>query len=138
MKSLEWVLKNEDNLETTIDSRLGRRLYKFLTPEQAKSLGFEDVEEDKEVIPWTEENILKQLKEDVEFGIKKATGHRGLSAGLMWEVCNAWCNILENGLELDDDHYGYYGHLLFKSIDEKYNFGLVTEKTFDEEFFEKW
>ena len=140
MKSLDWVIKNEKSLETPLDSRFGRRLYQFLTSDQAKEMGFENVDDNKEVVPWTEENILKQLKEDVEFGIEKATNHRGISAGLMWEVCNSWCKILENGLELgdSDEEYGYYGHLLFKSIDEKYNFGLVDEDTFDETFFERW
>lgn len=138
MKSLDWVIKNEKELETTLDCRLGRRLYQFLTPEQAKEMGFENVDDNKEVVPWTEENILKQLKEDVEFGIEKATDHRGISASLMWEVCNSWCKILENGLEHDDDHYGYYGHLLFEAIDKHYNFGLVNEDTFDKSFFERW
>lgn len=33
---------------------------------------------------WTRENILEQLKSDVEFGFEKALDQRGISASLMW------------------------------------------------------
>lgn len=140
MKTLEWVLENYKNLET-LDDRLGRRICQFLTDEQMTKIGYswEGVDRPDNIIPWTEENVLKQLKKDLDFGIEKATGHRGISASLMWDVCLAWCLILENGLyEEYIDNYGYYGDKLFKAIDEKYNFGVVNENTFDAEFYEEW
>ena len=143
MKTLDWVLENFNNMETSIDNRLGRRLCQFLTIEQMEKLGFGfENEEDKKnhkPVEWTEENILKQLKEDVDFGIEKATGHRGISASLMWEVCMGWCMILENGLdEIYKDNYGWYGDELFGAIDQKYKFGLVDADTFDDEFYKEW
>lgn len=91
-----------------------------------------------EFIPkeWNEENILAQLKEDVEFGIEKATNHRGISANLMFNVVKAWCKILENGLDTTD--YGWYGDKLFKAVDEYYKFGFVNEDTFNSSFYDRW
>ena len=85
---------------------------------------------------WTEENILAQLKKDVDFGIEKAVNHRGISAGLMYNVVKAWCIVLENGLEKTD--YSCYGNKMFEEVDKFYNFGLVDEDTFDDKFFEEW
>lgn len=140
MKSLEWVMENMGSLKGCLDERFGSRMCQFLTEEQIKkTLNYELKEEYKQnrkVLEWTEENVLKQLKDDVEFGIEKATNHRGISASLMYEVCQSWCKVLENGLENTD--YGWYGHLLFEAIDKHYNFGLVDEHTFDEDFFKEW
>lgn len=85
---------------------------------------------------WTEENILAQLRADVEFAIEKAVNHRGISAGLMNGVLVAWCIVLENGLEHTD--YSWYGDKLIKKIDELYGFGLVDNDTFDSSFYEEW
>ncbi len=142
MKTLEWVKENLNNMETSLDSRLGRRLCEFIPKEEMEKLGY--VFEENETYPetiksWTEENVLAQLREDLEFGIEKATHHRGISASLMWEVCMAWCMILENGLdEAYEDEYGWYGDKLFSAIDQKYHFGLIDADTFDEEFYERW
>ena len=54
----------------------------------------------------------------------------------MFDVVKAWCIVLENGLENTD--YGWYGHKMFKAVDEYYHFGSVNEDTFDEEFFQEW
>ena len=135
-------IENLNKMETSFDCRLGSRMTLFLTKEQMEKIGYtinDDSDYPKTQIEWTEENVLKQLREDVEFGIEKATGHRGISASLMWEVCMGWCTILENGLDKQyEDDYGYYGDKLFKAIDEYYNFGLVNENTFDEKFYESW
>lgn len=143
MKTIKEIIKNYYKYKTPIEDRLGKRFCQFLNDEQMKKLGFEyDLEEGQErlpVIPFTEENVLKQLKEDLEFGIEKAVGHRGISAGLMHNVCLGWCAILENGLdELYENDYGWYGDKLFKAIDKKYNFGLINENTFNKEFYEEW
>ena len=44
----------------------------------------------------------------------------------MYDVCQAWCKVLENGLE-DFDEYGWYGKPLFKAIAHKYNWELPNE-----------
>lgn len=67
---------------------------------------------------------------------KKALDHRGISASLMFDVCRAWCIVLENGLE--NTEYGWYGDKLFKALDQKYKFGLINEETFSKTFYEEW
>lgn len=139
MKSVKWVLDNYDNLKTLMEDRFGKRFASFLSEEQMKQIGLELKDEYKgKHIPkvWNEENVLAQLKEDVAFGIEKALDHRGISASLMFDVCRAWCIVLENGLENTD--YGWYGDKLFKALDQKYNFGLIKEDTFSKAFYEEW
>lgn len=140
MLTLDYILNNYDKFETPLEDRLGHRLAQFLTDEQMAKIGMsynlEEGQARPAIVPFTEENVLKQLREDCEFGIEKATNHRGISAGLMYEVCQGWCIILENGLE--DTDYEWYGCGLFKAIDEYYNFGLVGPDTFDDEFYEEW
>ena len=142
MKSLEWVIENLKDIETSLDCRFGSRMSLFLSKEEMENLGYtvkEGSDYPETQMEWTEENVLNQLKEDLEFGIKKAKGHRGISASLMWEVCMGWCKILENGLDKQyEADYGYYGDKLFRAIDEYYKFGLVNENTFNSEFYERW
>ena len=121
MKTLEQVLANhEKDIQGTtmmFDDRLGIRLCQFLTEEQAKTIGF-TVKEGctwTPPIPFTEENVLKQLKKDVEFGWEKACGHRGISANMMYDVVLAWCQILENEFATWDD-YAPYGTPLFIAV----------------------
>jgi hypothetical protein len=138
MKTLEYVKTHIKEVEqdSFFDHRFTKRFLDYIPVEEWKDFGFEFTgEKAPEVKEWTEENLINQLKEDVEFGIEKAVNHRGISSSLMFDVVKAWCIVLENGLENTD--YGWYGHSLFKAVDEYYHFGLVDENTFDEEFFEE-
>lgn len=130
MKTIEQILGNYEEYKTHLDDRLGRRLCQFLTVEQMESIGYKyRSEEDAKAhtpIPFTEENVLMQLKEDVEFGWEKACNQRGLSAGMMHEVVEAWCEVLENGLA-GSVPYAPYGKPLFKAVAEKYGFELTEE-----------
>jgi hypothetical protein len=129
MKTLKQVLaEHNDAIKDSflsIQDRLGIRLCQFLTEEQAKTIGFECKEGAtwEPPIPFTEENVLKQLKQDVEFGWEKACGHRGISANLMYDVVLGWCKILENEFA-DWDDYEPYGTPLFLAVSTKYGFGL--------------
>ena len=135
MKTLEQVLTTHN--DTIKDSalkyvdRLGFRLCQFLTEEQAKSIGFECEKGAtwEQPIPFTEENVLKQLKKDVEFGWEKACNHRGISSELMYEVVLGWCKILENEFA-DWDDYAPYGTPLFIAVSKKYGFD-INETGFD-------
>lgn len=125
MKTIEEILKNyEEEWATFLDDRFGARLCQFLTEEQIESIGFSINEEYKgQHIPkeWTRENILEQLKDDVEFGFEKALDRRGISSGLMFDVVRKWNKVLEEGLEdWDEDHYAMYGLPLFKATAIKY------------------
>lgn len=124
MKTIEEIIKNYKNYETSMDDRFGRRLCQFLTKEQIKEIGFE-LEEGTDHTPaeWTRENIINQLKSDVEFGFEKALDKRGISSSLMFCVVMSWNKVLEEGLEdWDEDNYRYYGLPLFKATALKYGF----------------
>lgn len=74
-------------------------------------------------IELNKENILIQLKKDVEFGFEKALNQRGISASCMFHVVKMWNWILEEGLEnFDDDNYAQYGLPLLKATALKYGF----------------
>lgn len=142
MKTLEYVKNHVDEIEQDnfLDHRWTKRFLDFIPTDEWEKYGFKysgcSPEEPFEVKEWTEENILKQLKADTEFAIEKATNHRGISASLMNGVLQSWCIVLENGLETTD--YGWYGDELIKAVDKLYNFGLVKDDTFDEDFYEEW
>ena len=125
MKSIDYILDNYKDFRVEIDDRFGRRFVEFLTAEQMEKIGFQlkdkfkDTHKPKE---WTEENVLKQLYEDVQFGWEKCCDERGISAGLMAELVQKWCDVLENGLV--DIPYGHYGDNVFKTVAKKYGWEL--------------
>jgi len=138
MKTLDYVKEhiNEIEQDSFLDRRFTKRFLDFLPVEEFEKYGFRYTGDEHVAKEWTEENILAQLRADVEFAIEKAVNHRGISAGLMNGVLVAWCIVLENGLESTD--YGWYGDKLIKKIDELYGFGLVNNDTFDPSFYEEW
>ena len=123
MKTLDEIVNNYKEWSVFLDDRFGVRLAQFLTQEQLEKIGFkwnsdEPYPEPKE---WTRENVLSQLKEDVEFGFEKALGKRGISASLMFAVVLRWNRVLKEGLEdYPEDNYAMYGLPLFKATAEKY------------------
>lgn len=142
MLSLEYIKEHIKDIEQDgfLDSRWTKRILDFLPYEEWEKYGFKPSEnfdpstyKPKE---WTEENLMDQLKKDVDFAIDKATNHRGISAGLMNDVLMSWCIVLENGLE--NTEYGYYGDKLIKALNEKYNLGYNMDEIFDEDFYGDW
>ena len=126
MKTLEYIAENYKS--NTIDGRDFHRLVQFIPFDMLPKFGIEPSDEwndkekwDAQVKPFTRENILKQLEEDVAFGFDKALNKRGISSGLMYEVVKMWNWILEEGLE-DFDDYPMYGLPLFKATAVKYGF----------------
>lgn len=126
MKTLEQIRNYSPE---ALDGRDVKRLIPFLTEAQCKE--FFDIEfkdeykgKEREVKEWTRENIIEELKGDVEFGFDKALDQRGLSAGAMFNVVSMWNWILEEGLENYDQDNGYaqYGLPLFKATAVKYGF----------------
>lgn len=141
MKTLEYVKNHIDDFErdTLCDRRFTYRLMNFVDAKEWEKFGFalREGAEPPKAKAWTEENVLRQLKDDVAFGIEKALDHRGISSELMAMVCLTWLDILEDE-DIDRDLYGWYGSELFKAIDKKYGFGLVDEETFSGDFYEEW
>lgn len=139
MKTLEWVKKNAKNIsEDWIDQRFLKRVLDFIPVSEWEEFGYKfnpDAKTEYVTKEWTEENVLAQIKDDLEFGIEKAENHRGISASLMFDCVRCWCIVLENGLE--NTEYGWYGDALFKAVDEYYHWGL-TDDHFDADFYEEW
>lgn len=125
MKTLEQIAVNyKDN---TLDGRQSYRLGQFLRFDQLSKFGLKpnegitEEEFNKDVKPFTRENILEQLKQDVEFGFEKALNKRGISSSFMFECVKFWNNILEDGLEnWSDSNYAMYGLPLFKATAVRY------------------
>ena len=103
MKSIKEIIDNYSDYEVFIDDRFGRRLCDFLTIEEAKQIGFKITDNKHSPKEWNRDNILKQLKDDVEFGLEKAYDQRGISASLMVDVVQKWTKVLG-----DDIPYGNY------------------------------
>lgn len=127
MKTLEYVKEHIDEFEEDdfLDRRFTKRFTDFLPEEECEKYGFIYTGDEPYVMKeWTEENILAQLKKDVEFGYMKAIDERGISAELMAMVVRAWCNVLENGLNMKDRWDGSYHILQFTSVAEYYGWHL--------------
>ena len=126
MYDINYVKEHFDEFEKDpfFDRRFTKRFIDFIPVEEWEKYGFKYTGED-EYIPkeWTEENILEQLKADVEFGYEKAEGERGISSELMAMVVNAWCKVLQNGLNLDGND-GYYHIKQFTTVAEHYGWEL--------------
>jgi hypothetical protein len=125
MKTLDYVIENYKS--ETLDGRDIARLADFVPFDKAKAAGWlrDDATGDgwPDTLEWTLDNVLEQLKSDVDFGFEKALNQRGLSAGLMWQVVSMWNWILEEGLEnFSEDDYAQYGLPLFKATALKYGF----------------
>lgn len=122
MKSLEQVISLYKS--DTIDGRDLNRLAQFVPEKDLPKIGIELREEyvgKHEHKEFTRENVIAQLKEDVEFGFEKALDGRGISSSLMADVVKMWNWILEEGLE-DFDEYPMYGLPIFKATALKYGF----------------
>lgn len=125
MKTLEQLIK--DYKDSTLDGRQSYRFAQFLTFDKLTKFGLEpedgvtEEEWNKNVKPFTRENVLAQLEEDVAFGFEKALDKRGISSWMMFECVKFWNNILEEGLEnWSDSNYAMYGLPLFKATAIKY------------------
>ena len=122
MKTLEYVKEHFEEFEEDnfLDRRFTKRFLDFIPVEEWEKYGFRYTGIGiLEIKDWTEENILEQLKKDVFFGHEKAEGERGLSSDLMAMVVNAWCKVLENGLNLNGND-GYYHHKQFDIVAKYY------------------
>lgn len=127
MKSLEYVKEHFEEFEedTFFDRRFTNRFLDFIPITEFEKYGFEFTgnPEEHEVKEWNEENVIEQLKRDTYLGYGKAVDERGISSELMAMVVNAWCKVLENGLNLDGDD-GYYHINQFTNVAKHYGWNL--------------
>lgn len=138
MKTLEQIAK--DYKSNTLDGRDLTRLSQFIPFDMLGKFGLKLKEEynnaekwNAGIKPFTKENILAQLREDVAFGFEKALNRRGISASLMYDVVQMWNWILEDGLE-DFDSYAQYGLPLFKTTAVKYGFDNPIGDMYGDEY----
>ena len=113
-----------------IDNRDFNRLAQFIPYSMLGDFDIKPLEDfnnekawNADVIELTRDNVLAQLKRDVEFGFEKALNRRSISASLMFECVRLWNFILEEGLEnwgSGASSYGQYGLPLFKATAVKY------------------
>lgn len=132
MIKLETILENWSEWEMEFDDRFGRRLTQFLSIEDLEKIGYSTSDTNHSPIPWTEENVLAQLKEDIEFAWEKACNKRNLSACLMVSVIQRWCDALENKLEYDPD-YTDYGKSFIHEVDQYYGWHLTDKDVAEED-----
>ncbi|MCR5448432.1 MAG: hypothetical protein K6F23_03480 [Solobacterium sp.] len=126
MKSLEYVKNHIDEFEKDdfVDRRFTRRFLQFIPTDEWETFGFRYTGTEPYVPKeWTEKNILAQLRDDVEFGYEKAMNERGISSELMAMVVEAWCNVLENDLDLDGND-GPYHIRQFTTVAKHYGWEL--------------
>ena len=126
MVELNYVKEHIDEFEEDkfIDSRFTKRFVDFLPTSEWHKFGFRYVGKEEHIPKeWTEENVLEQLKKDVEFGYEKAVDERGISSELMAMVVNAWCKVLQNGLNLDGND-GWYHVKQFTTVAKHYGWEL--------------
>ena len=124
MKTKEQILEAVKNGRTSecLDGRDYLRLAQFFPADYLEYFGFE-LKEGATFEPknWTKENIVAQMREDVEFGFEKALNQRGISSAMMYEVVKMWLWVLEDELE-HFYKYAMYGLPLFKAVALKYGF----------------
>lgn len=128
MYDIDYVKEHIDEFEEDdfLDRRFTKRFIDFIQTAEWERFGFKYTGSE-EIKPkeWTEENVLAQLKSDVEFGFEKAVNERGISSELMAMVVNAWCKVLQNGLNLDGND-GWYHKRQFTTVADYY--GWVLER----------
>ena len=121
MKSYEEILEYFKN-PACFDGRDANRIAMFITKEDLAKMNAINIEDHKP-IPYTRENVLKQLESDLEFAFEKALNKRGISSSFMFEVIKMWNDILQEGLEnWPDNNYAMYGLPLYKATALKYGF----------------
>jgi len=125
MKTREQILEKIKNGKKSecFDGRDFFRLVKFFQVENWVHFGLSLKEEAEIPIikEWTKENIIEQLRQDIDFGFEKALDKRGISSSLMYDVVKMWMWVLDDPLQ-DHNEYAMYGLPLFKKVAVKYGF----------------
>lgn len=124
MRSLKEVVK-KFKFEA-FDGRDAKRMLDYLPSDGWSKLGFEIKEGAKHIpVEYTEENIIKALKGDLEFAFEKAYGQRGISASVMFNVIKMWNFCLGNELgDYDDNNYCDYGLPYLRMVNKEFGWDL--------------
>lgn len=131
---MEFVKNGKES--DCMDNRDYYRLADFFEESEHSVFGVklnEDCKSSFKPKDWNLDNIISDLKRDVDFGFEKALNKRGISASLMSDVVYMWLWILEDDLQNFDD-YPEYSLPLFKSVAVKYGFDNPIGDDYGNEF----
>lgn len=124
MKTKEAVLEaiKAGRKSECLDGRDYARLLPFLPIEEWIALDFSTDPGDETIVmrPWTEEEFVKQLTEDLAFAFEKSLDKRSISASFMHSTVKQWMWILDDPLEQMEE-YAQYGLPFLKAVAVKYN-----------------
>lgn len=126
MKTREQIISATKSGKKTqcLDGRDFSRLCSYFPVGVWNLLGFRFTGNTKEVPEpkdLTRENVLKDLKSDLNFAFEKALNKRGISSSLMYEVIKMWLWVLDDELA-EFNEYAMYGLPLYKAVALKYGF----------------
>lgn len=130
MKTLEeakaLVLERRDQHVGAWDGRDVGRFLNFVPHTEWEQFGgsLEEGSEPPTPREWTEENVRKQLADDIQFGWEKAYYGRGLSAPAMVACIELWTIILDKHMVCSE--YRDYGKEYIKSVAKEFNVELNT------------
>jgi len=131
MKTIKEILERCRNPKSPL-SFDAEALINFLPYEEAKEFlkeGTTAEQWNKIYIKATRENVIKEIREYMEFALGKAENHRGLSAIRSIEKMNAWIWLLDDEDKINWDNYANYGAPILKQICELYNLPFPDNKT---------
>lgn len=125
MKTLEQLYLYKSGPNASLDGRDVKRLVSFIPVADWSKFNLAPVKgvdpATIQVEPLTRENVLKHLASDLAFAFGKATGKRGISSSLMWDVIKMWMWVLDDELaDFPDNNYPHYGLPLLKAVAVKY------------------
>ncbi len=101
---------NNGRKSEALDGRDYSRLADFFPASDLDAFGFSLKDGATwNVKPWTEDEVRKQLKHDVEFAFEKAYNQRGISASMMHAVVKMWMWILEDEKLVYGEDFDDYG-----------------------------
>lgn len=128
MRTQEEILKRIGEIKSDFSGAERSSLLYYLSYENAKKFLKEEVTEED----WnkdrksTDEDVLKEMKDYINFAWEKAHGERGLSASRSLSHYSAWIWLLNDGNfeEFEnqaENNYAMYGKPVLKWICKKYN-----------------
>ena len=129
LRPLEEVVRDWGFKSDIIDGRERYRIASYLPKEKLAEFGLPLKDPEKEWVPgpWTREEILKNLADDVCFGYEKAIYKRGMSSGLMFYVVAMWDWCLREDAPKNTDKIrrtGSYGIKYFRRIAKMYDIDI--------------
>jgi len=132
MKTVEEIKEFARNLEFDIFGTVVDLLV-YLPFEEAKEFLKPEVKpEEWKTKELTEEAIIKEMRDYMEFALGKADNHRGISSSRSIDHYRNWLFLLDDNELLEflnnEENYENYGVPILKKICDKYNFPFPDDE----------